>query len=157
MVTSADVLLTINYTPLPVATPSGQSICSGNSVSILMSDNNAVSSGTTYSFSTVFPSGISGTGNAGPTGSGDVSGTLSNSNPNSAATVTYTINATTPDNCPAIPITASVTVNPNVLVSSQPVSATRCSNTSSATFTVANGIANAYIPVAGTGWWSRSV
>ena len=130
---------TSNPTPALIATPSSQTACSGVALTTInLSSNIAGTStplaGTTFSWTSNSPSGISGTPISGVTAT--VDGTLSNSN-SSPTLVTVTINGSSSLGCPASPITATVNVNPSNLFTTQPSASTIC-QTNNTSFTVAS-------------------
>jgi hypothetical protein len=95
---------TVNPIPNAVATPSSQTICSGDAITTIVLSGTVPS--TIFNWTrdnTATVTGIL------PSGSGDISGTLTNST-SSAVTVTFTITPTA-NGCIGTPITATVTVN----------------------------------------------
>ncbi|MFN8357663.1 MAG: PKD-like domain-containing protein [Spirosomataceae bacterium] len=95
--------VTATVNPL-VASPSSQTICTGSSITTIVSSNNTM--GTAFSWTrdnTVAVTGIA------VSGTGDISGTLTNTT-NAPITVTFTITQTTGD-CIGSTITATVLVN----------------------------------------------
>lgn len=113
--------VTVNPNPVATASPSTQTICSGNSTAINLS---STVTGTTFNW-TVVQSGVTGASS----GAGATIGqTLSNAGTTSG-TATYTITPSA-SGCPGTPITATVTVNPIPVVTATPSSQTICSGTS---------------------------
>ncbi len=96
---------TVNPTPTATATPSVQSVCSGDNVSIVLSSNVG---GSTYSWTRTNPAGISGTMPS--NGTIDPSGTLVSTNA-SATTVSFSITPTA-GGCVGATIGANVVVQP---------------------------------------------
>ncbi len=113
--------VTVMVNPLAVVTalPSSQTVCSGDSTSIILSSTML---GTTY-FWTVTQSGVSGA-SAGWSGS-SISQTLTTTG-TSAGIVVYTISHTTQFGCIGSDITVTVTVNPQDDASFTYTSATFC-------------------------------
>ena len=115
---SITVIVTVNPSPIVVASPSSQTICSGSPTSISLSSNVP---GTTFSW-TVSQSGVSGASS----GSGSTIAQTLTATGNSSGTATYTI---TPmfSGCPGSSITVIVTVNPSQIAVASPSSQTICS------------------------------
>ena len=120
---SPPLLITVNPTPVATATPSIQTICSGETTGITLSSNApnttftwTIGSGTPASVSGFFPS----TANV-------INQTLVNSS-NASHDVTYIITPTSAG-CIGAPITVVVTVQPANTVSSLPLAQTICSGT----------------------------
>lgn len=86
-----------------VATPSSQSICSGQKTSIALSSNVP---GATFSW-TASPDGVSGASD----GSGPLIAQTLSASSTSTGFVTYTVTPTSPTGCQGLPITVVVTVN----------------------------------------------
>ncbi|MCF8424165.1 MAG: PKD domain-containing protein [Bacteroidia bacterium] len=112
------VTISVNPTPSVTATPSSQSLCSGNSTSIALTGGVA---GTTYSW-TVTQSGI--TGAIASTGT-NIAQTL-NTTGSSIGTAVYTITPTA-NSCNGTPIVVTVSVNPTPSVTATPISQSLCS------------------------------
>ena len=111
--------VTVNPTPDAVATPTQESICSGGTTSITFSSK---VTGTTYSWSVIYPSGISGAGNGGGNAiSQKLITTLTYE-----ATVTYTVTPTY-NGCSGVPIQVPITVKPNPDITVTPTSQKFCS------------------------------
>ncbi len=151
--TPVSVTITVNPAAVATATPTAQTICSGDSTSIVLTSN---VTGTTFSW-TAAQSGASG---AAPGNGSVISQILSATFGSTPGTVTYTI---TPfaNGCSGAPITVVITVTPRPVVTINPSAQTICSgdatsialssNISGTTYswTVAqNGVAGA---IAGTG------
>ncbi|MFN3918432.1 MAG: PKD-like domain-containing protein [Flavobacteriales bacterium] len=110
--------ITVNPTPVATATPSSQTICSGQNTAIALS---STVGGTTYSW-TVVQSGVSGAAS----GSGsNINQTLSTTGA-AQGTATYTITPVA-NGCTGTPITVTVTVNPTPTATATPTSQTICS------------------------------
>ena len=101
--TTATVL--VNPTPNAVATPSSQGECSGTPITTIVLTGNV--SGTTYAWTRDNTANTPGIASS---GSGNISGTMTNSTGVSQLT-TFTITPTA-NGCAGTPITATVTVNP---------------------------------------------
>jgi len=111
--------ITINTAPIVTATPSSQSICSGNITSIALTSSIG---GTTFAW-TVIQTGISGA----LAGSGSsIAQTLSTTG-NITGTAIYTIIPTAPGGCPGQSITVTITVNPVPVATATPTAQTICS------------------------------
>jgi hypothetical protein len=113
--------ITVNPTPVAIATPSSQSICSGDATSITLTSNVP---GTTFSWTvSQLPAGsITGAS----AGNGDaITQTITNTTA-SNATLTYTV---TPANngCTGTPVTVVITVKPKPVLSSSLTPAAICS------------------------------
>ncbi|WP_218022335.1 PKD-like domain-containing protein [Chryseotalea sanaruensis] len=120
--TSTTVVVTVNPIPNALATPSAQTICSGETTNIALTNPNVVT-GTTYSW-TVSATNVTGASS----GSGNtISQLLSSTTGNTTGTVIYTITPRA-NGCNGAAITATITVNPNPTLA--------INNT---TFTVCNG------------------
>jgi hypothetical protein len=113
--------ITVNPTPVAIATPSSQSICSGDATNIALTSNVP---GTTFSWTvSQLPAGsITGAS----AGNGDaIAQTITNTTA-SNATLTYTV---TPSNngCTGTPVTVTITVKPKPVLSSTLTPAAICS------------------------------
>ena len=97
--------ITVKPTPVAVATPASQAVCSGTPITTIA--NTSTTSGTTFAWTR--DNNVNVTGIA-ASGSGDISGTLTSST-GVVEVVTFTITPTA-NGCPGAPITATVTVNP---------------------------------------------
>lgn len=118
------VTITVNPTPVVVATPPSQTICSEGTTNVALS---STTPGTTFGWTISVSPALSITGAS--AGSGDlIAQTLTNVTPD-PATVTYTITPTA-NGCVGIPITMVVTVNPTPNAVATPPSQAICSNTS---------------------------
>ncbi len=119
-----DTSVTVKVNPIPVATSTDVTICSGTKAVILLSSN---TSGTTFNWTAAAVTGITGSngGTSTPTDS-TISQTLF-STLTTSGDVTYTVTPKTAT-CPGLPITVKATVNPipNVLAAATNI----CSNTS---------------------------
>ena len=116
---SATATVTVNPIPTLTATPSVDVICSGSATDVALT---STANGTTYAWSVVEGTGITG----GSAGSGTpISQTLSNSSNSTSATATYTVIGTT-NNCTSS-VTASITVNPTPSITATPAADTICS------------------------------
>ncbi len=125
----------VNPTPNAVAMPSSQTICSGAAITTIVLSGNVAN--TTFNWvrdNTVAVTGIN------PSGSGDISGTLTNST-NAPVTVTFTITPTA-NGCPGTPITATVLVNPTPNAVAMPPSQTICSGAAITTIMLSGNVAN---------------
>jgi gliding motility-associated-like protein len=115
---TASSSVTIIAAPVVTATPPTQTICSGNSTSIVLTSSIG---GTTYSW-TVVQTGVSG----GSASSGsNISQTLTCTGVVSGTAV-YTITPTS-GGCVGLPITVTITVNPIPVVTATPSTQTICS------------------------------
>ncbi len=117
----ASVTVTVNPVPFATASPSSQSICSGNTTSIALS---SFTPGTSFSW-TVAQSGVSGAFG----GSGTSIAQTLNTSGTSPGTATYTITPVA-NGCIGSPITVVVTVNPIPFATATPNSQTICSGNS---------------------------
>ncbi|MEN9303995.1 MAG: hypothetical protein RL264_2424 [Bacteroidota bacterium] len=131
--------ITVNASPIITATPSPQTICSGQGTGLSLSSSMA---STSYSW-TVVQNGVTGATNGSGTGTGatstlSINQTLTNSGA-TPGTATYTITPTA-SGCTGTPITVVVTVNPVATVTN-PGNQTVCAgqSTSAVTFTGTNG------------------
>jgi gliding motility-associated-like protein len=111
------VTVTVNPVPVVTATPSSQTICSGNTTGIALSSNVA---STTFTW-TVSQSGTSGAS----AGSGSSIAQALTATGITAGTATYTITPTA-NGCSGTPITVSITVNPSPVVTATPSTQTFC-------------------------------
>lgn len=114
------VTITVNPKPVATATPSSQSVCTGNSTSISLSSS---LSGTTYAW-TISQTGASGASNGNGSSIVQSLTTTGNSSGTVVYTVTPTVNST---GCIGNPITVPVTVNPIPTVTAVPPAQTVCS------------------------------
>jgi gliding motility-associated-like protein len=112
------VVVTVNPRPVATATPTSQTICSGQTTSIALSSN---VSGTTFSW-TASASGASGQS----AGSGNTIAQTLTATGTSAGTVTYTVTPSA-NGCTGTPINITITINPIPVVTATPVSQTICS------------------------------
>jgi len=118
--TGTPIVATVTVNPIPVATatPSTQTICSGNVTAISLTSN----VGSTSFNWTVVQSGVSGAA----AGSGtNISQTLAATGA-SPGTATYTITPTA-NGCAGTPITVTITVNPVPFATATPSTQTICS------------------------------
>jgi len=104
---SVDV--TVNPLPDAIATPSTQSICSGEAITTIVLSGNV--SGTTFNWTRDNTGNVTGIP---ASGSGDISGTLTNTT-NTAQTITFTITPTA-NGCSGTPITAIVNIPTNAVL-----------------------------------------
>lgn len=109
--TGIPVSFNVTVNPIPIATASvtSQTVCSGAITPIILSGN---VTGTTFSWTRDNTSAATGIP---ASGSGDISGTLTNTTSN-PVTVTFTITPSA-NGCPGTPITAAVTVGAAPVVS----------------------------------------
>ena len=129
---SATVL--VYPSPVVVATPSNQSVCSGNSIApIILS---SATSGMTYTWTRDNPSI---TGSILNSGTGDINGTLINTS-SVPVTVTFTI-VPNANGCNGPSNTATVVVNPVPDVTGTALSQTLCSGTAITTITFNGNVA----------------
>ena len=111
--------ITVNPKPAATATPSAQTLCSGDSTSIALTGNIA---GTTFTW-TVAQSGATGAS----AGNGTlIKQILTATFGTTPGTVTYTITPSA-NGCSGTPTLVTVTVNPNPIVTIAPTSQTICS------------------------------
>jgi len=110
--------VTVNPAPSVTATPTSQTICSGNASSIALSSSTG---GATFAW-TVTQSGVSGAS----AGSGATIAQTLNTTGASAGTAIYTITPTA-GGCAGTPVTATVTVNPIPSATATPSSQSFCS------------------------------
>lgn len=123
--------ITVTAGPVITATPSSQTICTGQSTGIALS---STISNTTYTW-TVVQSGVSGASNGSQTGNAVSINQALSTTGSVAGTATYTITPTV-GGCTGSPITVVVTVNPNLPASvSIAASASTVCSGSSVTFT----------------------
>jgi subtilisin-like proprotein convertase family protein len=112
---------TVNPTPIATATPSTQTICSGDAIAPIVLTSTVA--GTTYSWTrnnTATVTGIAASGSGTP-----ITGSLTNTTP-LPITVTFTITPTSPQGCVGLPITATVIVNPRPVMTATPAAQTIC-------------------------------
>lgn len=102
---TSSISFTVNPTPTATATPSVQSVCSGDNVSIVLSSNVG---GTSYSWTRTNPAGISGTMPS--SGTTDPNGTLTSTNTGSTI-VSFSI-IPTAGNCVGNVLGSNVVVQP---------------------------------------------
>ena len=118
--TSINVPITVSPIPLVTATPTAQTICSGDSSNISLSSNVV---GTTFSW-TVAQNGVSGA----VAGNGSLIHHHISTTGNSTGTCIYTITPTA-NGCLGNAITVTITVNPIPVVTATPANQTICSGT----------------------------
>jgi len=122
-----NVVVTVNPTPVGLATPASQTFCSGDSTSIALSSNVP---NTAFSW-TVFPSGVTG----GTFGSDSIiDQTLTNTG-SSSGTAVYTVIPTV-YGCSGTPVNVTITVNPMDDASFVYSSGTYCTSGSDPTPTI---------------------
>ncbi len=101
--------ITVNPTPIAVATPATQTICSNTAIApIVLTSTTA---GTTFAWTRNNTATVTGIA---ASGSGNITGTLVNTT-TAAVTVTFTITPTA-NGCPGAPITATVTVQASLII-----------------------------------------
>ena len=134
------VSITVNPTPNAVATPGSQTICSGTAITpIVMSGNVA---GTTYAWTRDNTTNITGIP---ASGSGNVSGTLTNTT-TSLQTTTFTI-IPTANGCAGPATTATVSVQaPLIVTCPANITVNAAAGTCSATVTYAATITGTPVP-----------
>ena len=118
--TSITTTVLINPSPIAIATPATQTICTANTITTI--DLSSLVSGTTYSWTrnnTATATGIA------ASGSGNISGALTNLT-GAQLTVTFTITPTA-NGCVGVPTTATVIVNPGAIAIATPATQTICS------------------------------
>jgi RHS repeat-associated protein len=103
----ASTTTTVTVKPIPDASAFGQTICSGQMTSIIISNPNGVS-GTTFTW-TASPVNVTGSSS----GSGNTIYQTLNATTSSNGTVTYTITPTA-NGCSGSPVSPVVTVNPGI-------------------------------------------
>ncbi|MES2285610.1 MAG: PKD-like domain-containing protein [Bacteroidota bacterium] len=113
------VTVTINPVPVITATPSSQTICTGDTSSIVLTSTVA---GTTFTW-TASQLGVSG----GSDGGGDTIAQILSATGTVPGVITYTITPNAPGDCPGQPITVSITVNPDPIVTATPMAQIICS------------------------------
>jgi alpha-tubulin suppressor-like RCC1 family protein len=116
--TPISVTVTVNPTPVAIATPASQTICSGGTTSIALTSNVA---GTTFSW-TVVQTNVKGA----TAGSGSSIVQTLRATSATAGTAVYTITPTA-NGCAGTPISVTVTVNPTPVAIATPASQTICS------------------------------
>jgi PKD-like domain/Ig-like domain CHU_C associated/CHRD domain/Secretion system C-terminal sorting domain len=109
----------VNPTPNAIATPSTQTICSGNTITTIVLTGNVA--GTTFAWTRDNIASVTGIA---ASGAGNISGTLTNTTA-LPVTVTFTITPTA-NGCVGTPITATVIVNPRPVMTALPASQTIC-------------------------------
>ncbi len=127
--TSAIATVTVNPVPSVTATPSSQSICSGNVTSIALTNNVA---GTTYNW-TVSQSGVSGATNSSGSSIAQALTTVGTT----SGTATYTITPSTAS-CTGTPIVITVTINPVPSVTATPATQALCSGSATSILLTSN-------------------
>jgi hypothetical protein len=128
----------VTVNPSPVAAASGESICSGNSTSILLS---STVSGSTFAWTASQLSGaaITGFSNCASSCGSTISQILTNTSNAVSGVVRYSIIPTSPQGCPGQALNVDVTVKPKPLGSASPQ--TICSGQSTAV-TLSSTLAN---------------
>jgi len=138
---SFTVDVTVNPKPVTTATPSSQSICSGNAVTTIVLGTSNGLTGTTYSWTRNNTASVTGIAASGTT---DISGSLTNTTA-SPVTVTFTINSTSASGCTGTTVNATIIINPlPVTPSITATPSTICNGSSS------NLVANPSTPIATT-------
>ena len=112
--------VTVNPTPDVSANPANQTICSGSTITTIVLSGSV--SGSTFNWTRDNTANITGIA---ASGSGDISGTLTNTT-FTIQTTTFTITPTA-NGCNGTPITATVTVNPKPNATATPSAQTICS------------------------------
>ncbi len=133
--TGAPVNATVVVNPVPnaVATPSSQTICSGNTITTIVSSGGV--SGTTFNWTRDNAGTVTGIA---ASGSGDISGTLTNT---TAAPVTVTFTITPSANgCTGTPVSATILVNPTPNAVATPSSQTICSGNNITTIAITGNV-----------------
>lgn len=115
---TASSSVTISPSPAATATPAAQTICSGNSTSIVLTSSMG---STTYTW-TATESGVSGSS----AGSGSTIAQTLTTNGTTSGTAVYTITPAS-GGCTGLPITVTITVNPRPSATATPSSQTICS------------------------------
>ncbi|MDO8969638.1 MAG: PKD-like domain-containing protein, partial [Saprospiraceae bacterium] len=141
---SERVCATVDVKPTPdaIATPSNQTICSGNAITTIVLSGGVPN--TTFNWTRNNVATVTGIA---ADGSGDISGSLTNTT-NAPIIVTFTITASA-DGCLGTPITATVLVNPTPNAVATPAAQTICSGNAITTIVLSGN-------VAGTGFnWTR--
>ncbi|HLO55670.1 MAG TPA: PKD-like domain-containing protein, partial [Saprospiraceae bacterium] len=137
--TGPDITATVVVNPIPnaVATPSGQTICSGEAITTIALTGDVA--GTVYNWTRDNAAGVTGIS---ASGSGDISGTLTNIT-NAPITVTFTIvpsYTNAGETCTGAPITATVIVNPTPNVVATPSSQTICTGSTITTIALTGDV-----------------
>ena len=132
--TAITATVTVNPTPVAVATPASQTICSGSAITTIALSG-AVA-GTTYTWTRDNTASVTGIT---ASGSGDISGSLTNTT-TAPVTVTFTITPTA-NGCTGTPVTATVTVNPTPDAVATPASQTICSGNAITTIALSGAVA----------------
>lgn len=112
--------IVVNPAPTAVATPSSQTICTGNAINTIVLSG-AVS-GTIFNWTRDNTASVTGIATS---GTGNISGVLTNTT-NAPLTVTFTITPTA-NGCTGAPITATVIVATNIVATATPTTQTICS------------------------------
>jgi hypothetical protein len=120
--TGASITATVlvNPTPNAIATPSTQTICSGDVITTIVLTGNVP--GTTFAWTRDNTATVTGIA---ANGAGNIAGSLTNTTP-LPVTVTFTITPTSPQGCVGLPITATVIVNPRPVMTATPAAQTIC-------------------------------
>ena len=146
----------VNINAKPTIAAKTQTICSGDAFSITPSNagNEIVPANTTYTWSIVDNTNITGESNNN-TPANNISQTLTN-NTNTVQTVVYTVTPVSGDvgNCPGTPFTITVTINPKPSISAKTVTA--CSNELFTTI-ITNGSNSDIVPNGITYTWSAPI
>lgn len=127
------VTVVVNPVPTASALPTAQSICSGDAITTIALTNPNGVTGTQFNWTRT---NIANTTGIAASGSGNISGTLTN-NSVSAQTTVFTITPTAAG-CPGTPITISVTVNPRPSVAVTAAQTSVCSGTAITPLTITN-------------------
>jgi len=117
--TTQTVTATVN--PIPTASASNQTICSGQTTSMLL---NSTIAGTTFSWSAPVQTGVSG----GSAGAGSSINQLLSTTSTTSGTANYTVTPSA-NSCVGTPIHAIATVNPTPTITNSSLSNSICSGT----------------------------
>lgn len=117
-----NVPVTVNPLPTLTVSPTSQTFCSGGTTNIALTSNIA---GTTYSWTILSSSGVSGAS----AGSGTTIAQTLNATGTVAGTVTYEVTPTSaaPASCPGSKKTVTITVNPRPVITPTATAQTICS------------------------------
>ena len=129
------ILITVNPSPVAIATPGALTICSGVTSSIILT---SPVSGTTFSW-TVAQSDVSGA----TAGSGSIIAQTLTATSITAGTATYTITPSS-NGCNGIVKTVIITVNPVPVALASPASQTRCSGVPASVALLSNVLSTSF-------------
>jgi hypothetical protein len=130
---SVTATVVVNPIPNAVASPTSQTICSGNAITTIALTGNVA--GTVFNWTRDNTTTVTGIAN---NGSGNISGSLTN-NTTAPITVTFTITPTA-NGCPGPTTTATVLVNPTPNASVNPVNQTICSGSTITTIAISGAV-----------------